>query len=136
MLWFRLARALTAGVGMLAPLCTLWALMVPYAANTNGPAEGARIPNPSKAPVSMLGSADVLVHADPWFAGTIGYWIVVCSTVAAALIVAALCVPAPPSERAIRRRSLRIWGVGSLLLGLLFAAPWFYGLFRLLTRSG
>ena len=39
------------------------------------------------------------------------------------------------SERPACRRSLTFWGSGSLLLGLPFAAPWVYGLFRLLTQS-
>jgi len=136
MAWFRLARALTSALAMLLPACTLWALMLPNASSPGDAADGARIPNPAKAPVSMLGPADVLVYADPGFAGTIGYWMVICGTAAVLMVLAAACVPNPPTSYwSARGRTLAVWGLCSLLLGFVFAAPWFYGLFRLMTRA-
>jgi hypothetical protein len=36
----------------------------------------ASTPNPAKVAASELGVAEVLVHRQPWLAGTLGYWLV------------------------------------------------------------
>jgi hypothetical protein len=61
MISFRVVRSLLACAGIVLPLCILWGLMLPYAASSGRPTAESRIPSPAKAPVCILGPADVLV---------------------------------------------------------------------------
>ena len=131
MIYFRIARGVIALAGSLLPLCVLWRLMLSHTAISDGPGAESRITGPAKASVSLVGPADVLVYADPWFAGTVQWWMMLCCAAAALLVLVAVCVP-------VRSRSgwsLVVWGLVSLLLGLVFAAPWLYGFFRMIVRA-
>jgi hypothetical protein len=84
----------------------------------------------------MVGPTDVLVYADPWFASVAWFWLLLCATGAAVLVTAALCLPVGCSQqRPTRGRSLTLWALGSLLVGLVFAGPWIYGFICLMARS-
>ena len=109
-------------------MCFLWAWMLQYVAAGAAPAAVSEIPNPAKVPASMLGPADVLVYADPWFAGAIMWWLSLGG--AGMVILLSVAILAPAGERPAR--SVAVWMVWSFLLGAIFAVPWVYGLFRLL----
>jgi hypothetical protein len=78
----------------------------------------------------------VLVAADPWFAGTVLFWFLFGAALWLLLLFAAIFLPVKRVRARIVMRPLLSWGLIALLVGLLFAAPWFYGLSRLLTQSG
>ena len=125
MVWFRLTRGLIVCMGSLLPLCILWQLMLPHASRSGNLTKVMGIPNPAKAPVSMLGPIEVLVYADPWFAGVAWVWVIACGITLAILIATALCLPL---SRQSAGSSMIFWGLGSLLVGLVIASPWMYGL--------
>jgi hypothetical protein len=74
MLVNRYTGGLIALLGAVLPSIALWQILVAVIRR-----EAARpapaTPNPAKAPASWLGPAEVLVYADPCFAGTIHLWL-------------------------------------------------------------
>ena len=127
-----LGRGFLSGVAFVLPVCVLWAMMLPHAAP---PQLTSRIPNPTKTP-GMPGLGEILVYAEPWFAGTMTYWFVLGGAAGMFLIVRALSRPLPDSPSAAKLlRSISMWTLCAATMGLVFAAPWIYGLYLLMNRD-
>ena len=95
MFLFRLGRCLISCLAFALPSCALWGLMLSYAASPGDPTVQSKIPSPAKAPAWMVGPSDVLVYADPSFAGTAWLWLFLWGVAAATLLLLALCLPIP-----------------------------------------
>ena len=92
-------------------------------------------PNPSKAPWYFMGPAELVVYADPWFAGTFAFWYYPW-LVGLAGYVCAVGVWWPVKSPSSGRSPLLSLAMLSSLLGLIFAAPWFYGLIKIIITHG
>jgi len=120
--------------GILLPLLIACAIILAIEFRKTRPADDrpGRTPNPAKAPWYSMGPGDLLVGLDPWFAGTLLVWLVSwCGALSAYVIGVAMCWPTgSTTTRAIGRLIIL-----SVVLGLLFAAPWYYALVRSLFES-
>ncbi len=95
----------------------------------------ARTPNPAKATEYMPGPVDYLVGADPWFAGTILFWLVPWIALLVSYAIGSGFLLQPAREATSRwRRFERLLAIG-FALGVIFALPWFYGLWLILTAD-
>src|SRR5216684_5389248 len=72
---WRCLRGLIAFIVALLPILVCW-LVIVRAMQRQGATGSSTAPNPSKAPTWMFDPLDALVYVDPWFAGTIIFWIV------------------------------------------------------------
>ena len=117
-------------VTALAPLHVAWLLMLVVMSSREVPATTSATPNPAAASSSSLGLVEAMVAIDPWFAGTIIFWLIpLLSAVTVFSVIAAALVC--PSASRVRRWSTLL--AMSVFLGMVLAAPWFFGLYRLLT---
>lgn len=104
-------------------------------------AQAVRTPNPNPeadsptSGASALGPVDCLVAVEPWFAGTIFVWLLVWLPVLGlyAIAGAALWEQVPGERASALRRPCPLFGI-AFVLGALFATPWFYGLYLVLTQ--
>ena len=94
-------------------------------------------PNPAKVPAQMLGPADLLVAVDPWFAGTLVFWIVpwLLVIVGFTILATAIVQPTHSKDQFLRIRRPSTLLAISLVLGIVLALPWIYGVIRLLASS-
>jgi len=108
-----------------------------YEPADSSPAVGPITPNPSKAPVYLLGPADLLVAVDPWYAGTLLFWLVPWLGVLLGLAIVATIAAEPHALDMpmgwLRRRST--WLAIALAAGALFASPWIVGAVQLLLME-
>lgn len=121
----------------LAPLLLLWGamLLILAAREADAPPPG-RIPSPAKMPVYLLGPFDVVVYTDPWFAGTIRFWFAPWLGLVVLCGILGMIFVEPRRQGAPRPATGRsgTWLLAGLILGLVLAGPWVYGVFRLLSR--
>jgi hypothetical protein len=95
-------------------------------------------PNPAKAPAWNFGLAEVLVYADPYFAGTIHLWLLPGAALLALVCLWAAGVPVLTKPREAGwpvPGYAKVVGV-SLAVGLLLAWPWVYAWVRILREPG
>ncbi len=85
----------------------------------------------------MLGPADLLVAVDPWFAGTLVFWIVpwLLVIVGFTILATAIVQPTHSKDHFLRIRRPSTLLAISLVLGIVLALPWIYGVIRLLASS-
>lgn len=133
--------ALTMMIALL-PAIALWSIWLTMLAlspaeEPPAPPTAVKTPNPSQAPAAYLGPAEVLVYADPFFAGTILWWLIFCAaflggyTIVSTAIVRFRSAGVTPL---VFRPSVLL--LGSLLLGAFFVvAPWLFALCRLAMRA-
>jgi hypothetical protein len=77
----------------------------------------------------MLGLTDVLVYADPFFAGTIYYWLVPGVAVLVGMVLWAVGVPVLGRKiSGGQKPGLFKVAVASLSVGTFLALPWLYAL--------
>ena len=124
----RIAFGCLVFVVALFPVVAAWLLMIAMIPSPEAETTPVATPNPSKAPASALSAVEILVYADPWFAGTISIWLVAWLPVLVAYSILAACTP----ERR-RRPALKV--AASFMLGTAFAAPWFFGLYRIVAEG-
>jgi hypothetical protein len=89
-------------------------------------------PNPQKAPAYDLDPAGLLVYLDPWFAGTITFWLYFWSVLLTLFVLVIVLMPVQrkaDSGSASARRFVMI-GIVSVVIGCAFAGPWIYALLR------
>ncbi len=130
----RVGNCAIALAGMILPFVLAWvALFSIYMMHElNRPApEVLRTPNPERASWYMVCDPfNLLVSVDPWFAGTILWWVYACLIVGGAFaLVAAILWPIGPV------RKIKLLAMLSALVGFVFALPWYYALFRRLFLS-
>ena len=122
----RLQNAVVALIGIILPLATICLIALAATATTRtSPVEG-QTPNPSVAPWYFLGPTELLVYFNPRLAGTIGWWYLLWLPVLG-MYIAFVGLAWPTSETSSRAKTWLLATV-SLVLGLVFAAPWFYAL--------
>lgn len=128
-------RALVALLTACLPVVLLWLQLVTlidrHDAERPPPPNS---PNPTKAPASSLGIAEVLVYADPSFAGAILFWVLPGAALLVGLGPWAAGVPVlantssagwpPPGF-------LKVTGA-ALAVGSFLALPWVYAVIRVL----
>lgn len=127
-------------LGLLTGILPPWAILMALVnARVAAQKPTAPTPNPAIPPGALLDPHSALVYAEPWFAGTIGIWWLLGLLVfgAVTLIVVTLIAVALPRRTKgegdalpLRPRALYFL---SLLLGCIFAAPWIYGIIRMVT---
>jgi hypothetical protein len=98
------------------------------------PPTSVKTPSPSREPIWFWGPFEVLTYTNPWYAGTIVFW-----AYPGLLLIGGYSLLAPflvvrdtPQESG-RFRSARLFCTVALLLGLLFALPWFNCLYTALV---
>ena len=112
----------------LLPMVAAWLMMIAMIPSPEAETTPVATPNPAMAPASALSAVEILVYADPWFAGTISIWLAVWLPVLVSYSIFATCADA-------RRRRASMLAVASFLLGTAFAAPWICGLYRIFTEG-
>jgi hypothetical protein len=88
-------------------------------------------PNPSRPPAEFLGPLELLVFVEPWFAGTLVFWLAPWLAILLAYPLAAAAL-VRFSASSIPRRPVLLPAI-ALLLGAAFAIPWVYALCRVLA---
>jgi hypothetical protein len=130
----RTLRGLTALAGIVLPLASACALMIAIVSMRRETSTQSLTPNPSPAPWYFLGPAELLTYLDPWFAGTIAFWIYPWLAILVAFLVwSVVWLPAAGSRAQGKQRKLPV--VSSLTLGCVFAAPWWYALAKILLHG-
>ena len=124
------------GFAALAPTVVAWMLMLVLAPSAAPQATPVATPNPASPPPSWLSSLELLAYADPWFAGTIFFWLILWLPILFVYLVVSVAVLRPPGADSVSpfRRPLPLLTF-SLFLGTVFAVPWFYGAFLFLQTS-
>lgn len=93
----------------------------------NEPALGVKTPNPAQAPTVLLSPTELLVSTDPWFAGTMIFWLWPGVFALSGLAIAAAVAVKPAAVEPMSKwRRPRSWLGIALLSGCVFAMPWFY----------
>ena len=121
----RLFRCLVAPALAALPTFVLWLVMQPL---VRSPVTVVDSPNPSKAPAAFLSPFEVLVYAEPWYAGVGTWWLVLGAALITIVTIAAVV-------SAVKEQGEKAVAAVAFLAGVLFAAPWIHGLFHLLTRG-
>lgn len=126
-----LGRSCVAAAGGLLPTMFMWLLLAVIAGLNQAPSSNIPTPNLVKprAPL-LMGPIEVLVYLDPWFAGTILYWL---ALMVVALIGLVLWAGQSTSAETAKRSSLRVFLV-SANVGLILAAPWMYAYARMIWK--
>jgi hypothetical protein len=127
---------LIAVIVALLPIFVCWLLIV-RAMEQHSATGSSKAPNPAKAPTWMLDPVDALVYVDPWFAGTVIFWIIPGLFILVGLVLWAASVLV---FRRDATSSPRCLSVAKLLLtsaavGLFLAIPWLYALSRVLSHG-
>ena len=112
----------------LLPMVASWLLMIGMASSPEPKSTPVATPNPPPAPAPALGPVEVVVYAEPSFAGIMVFWLVAWLPVLATYSILAACAPA-------RRRGPTRLATAAFLLGTAFAAPWIYGLYHIFTEG-
>jgi hypothetical protein len=79
-----------------------------------------------------LDPAGLLVYLDPWFAGTIAFWLYFWSVLLTLFVLVVVLMPVrreADSASASARRLVMI-AIVSVVIGCAFAGPWIYALLR------
>lgn len=119
----------------LAPMLSTWVLMLGIWRSLDAPPTPVATPNPSSSP-GLLGPLEILAFADPWFAGTIAFWLIPWLMVLVLFAIAAAAAVNGDRQQQVswwRRPAALI--AFSFFLGQLFACPWYYGVYQLAARS-
>jgi hypothetical protein len=127
----RLQNGAVALAGAFVPPVGAYAGLLALIAGSHAAHVPSGSPNPGRAAWHLYGPSDVLVHVEPWFAGTIAFWLYPWLLVLVAFVLAsALWWPTGQPRR------LPMILLLARLLGTLSALPWLYALFRqLFERS-
>ena len=112
----------------LLPVHAAWLLIVAMASTPEAASTPVHTPNPAQAPASALGLIEALVYAEPFFAGTILIWLAVWLPVLVSFSILAACAAGP-------RRRPSMLAAAAFLLGTAFAAPWIFGLYRIIAEG-
>jgi hypothetical protein len=97
----------------------------------------ANAPNPEKAPAWMLGPIDVLIYVDPWFAGTIVFWLLPGAVILAGLMLWTTGMLGLRKGRANSPACPPVFRILliSSIVGLFLALPWLYAITRLFSQN-
>ena len=136
MLLKRCSSCFAALVGALTPIVACWLVML-WRIERRSAIGSTNAPNPERAPAWLLGPIDVLVYVDPWFAGTIVFWLLPGAVILAGLLLWAtgmLGSRKPGADSRACRLVLRVLPI-SVAVGLLLALPWLYSITRLFSQK-
>ena len=133
MLLRRLQNTTIALLGVVLPFLIASMVMMAIISHRSPPDRPTGSPNPQRAPLWMLWPAGLLVYTDPWWAGTL---LPLFTIVVPPVAVFVVLVPFvwPVGAQGQPRRLGLLWA-GALMLGIVLAGPWIYGLVRLLWEA-
>jgi hypothetical protein len=136
MLVKRCVRGLVALVCTLLPILTCWLLIVWKIGQRNALGT-SQAPNPAKAPMRMFGPVEALAYIDPWFAGTIIFWLYPCALFVCGYTIWASGVLALRKDAKAPLRIICVARLAliSIILGLFPSIPWLYAVSRILTHG-
>jgi hypothetical protein len=137
MLSRRLQYGFMALVGALLPSLISWGVMLAvYFSRVNSLSQ-IQAPNPTKAPWYFMGPIELLVYFDPWFSGTIIFWLYLWGAILVGFALLSVLL-LPPRDQDGLMSSISRWhsfAFLSLMVGCVFAAPWLYTLVRFVLQG-